>query len=138
MKGDWDTLHLAAQTGHLATVRMLLARGAAVGARSKEDGWTALHLAAEHGRGDIARFFIENGAAPDARPPASGPRGLVYAAARRGGGHVDAVRALLDGGAMIAMSDGNGCSALDYTVSHGHADVVHPLLQSFRIHLWMA
>jgi ankyrin repeat protein len=55
-------LIIAAQTGNVETVQLLLDYGADVNTRIEEDGRTALHVAAASGWPDIVRALLEHGA----------------------------------------------------------------------------
>ncbi len=60
-------LHLAAEGGHLDTVRELLERGADPTAEDKQ-GLSPLHLAAKGGHTDVVKLLLENRPAADAAP----------------------------------------------------------------------
>lgn len=62
----WSPLMLAADSGHLETVRLLLARGAVVN-YADQYGWTALHVAAKHRRQGVVRLLLRAGADAKAR-----------------------------------------------------------------------
>lgn len=66
---DWlgtSPLHLAAQYGHLSTVKVLLQAGISRDARTKVDR-TPLHIAAAEGHANIVDVLIRNGASINAR-----------------------------------------------------------------------
>lgn len=63
-------LHRAADEGHLAVAKVLLANGAEVDKRTLQGGLTALHIAAYRGHLDLVEFLIKNGADPNAQDPA--------------------------------------------------------------------
>ncbi|XP_068109697.1 GA-binding protein subunit beta-2-like [Hyperolius riggenbachi] len=66
---DWlgtSPLHLAAQSGHFSTVKVLLQAGISRDARTKVDR-TPLHLAADEGHAHIVDLLIKNGASVNAR-----------------------------------------------------------------------
>jgi ankyrin repeat protein len=62
LPGKVRPIHLAAQQGRTAVVRLLLDRGADINSRAYPTGQTALHFAAECGRIDVARVLLEHGA----------------------------------------------------------------------------
>jgi ankyrin repeat protein len=62
---DGCTAYWAAEQGHTAVLRQLLAAGAAVNAANAE-GYTALHWAAKQGHTAVARQLLHAGAAIDA------------------------------------------------------------------------
>ncbi len=51
------SLHLAAQNGHLESVKFLVQNGAEKEARQKND-WTPLHLAAQNGHLETVKFLV--------------------------------------------------------------------------------
>ena len=51
-------LHLAAGTGHLETVEMLIAKGAQVNGSAINNGWTPLFSAIAKKRTSIAKYLI--------------------------------------------------------------------------------
>jgi ankyrin repeat protein len=55
-EGDWTPLMIAAQTGHMEVVKVLLKAGASVGLRLS-DGRTALSLATAKGHADVAALL---------------------------------------------------------------------------------
>jgi ankyrin repeat protein len=59
---------VASYHGRLPVVEVLLARGAAVGARD-EDGDTALHHASSGGHTDVISALLDKGAASTSRTP---------------------------------------------------------------------
>jgi ankyrin repeat protein len=59
--GGWTGLHEAAACGHLATVRLLIDRGADANAREAGDNTTPLHWAAAHGHIDVVRALLDAG-----------------------------------------------------------------------------
>ncbi len=147
-------LMLAARTGSVDTLKLLLARGENVNAREHRTGTTALMWAAIDDRADGARALLEAGAEVNARsaiaqyphtPPAvigdaledgvsyvgqtvlpkGGWTALMYAARE---GAVSAARALVAAGADPNITDPDGTSALIFTIINGHYDVTSVLL----------
>jgi ankyrin repeat protein len=76
-QGGYTALMFAARQGDLATVRLLLARGADVNAESGADG-SALVIASAAGREDLALLLLDAGADP-ASADAGGVTALHYA-----------------------------------------------------------
>ena len=60
-KAGKTALHLAAKSGHLEIIQLLLERGADINTRDRK-GKTALHLAAKSGHLDITKLLLERGA----------------------------------------------------------------------------
>jgi hypothetical protein len=62
--GSWSRplLHLAAESGHLACVELLLARGLSVDVRDRGDNATALHWAAQGGHVPVMQRLLAAGA----------------------------------------------------------------------------
>jgi ankyrin repeat protein len=58
---EWSLLHVAAQSGHLAAVDLLLERGLDVNTREKGDDTYALHWAAAGGHVDVVRRLADAG-----------------------------------------------------------------------------
>ena len=127
-------LMTAARTGKPDAVRLLIAHGADVNARDSVQGQTALMWAAARNNAEAIRMLLAAGAdlqirtdAPrlaggrsvfgSVRQPATSFSALLFAVR---GGHLDAARALLHGGANVndSLSDGN--SALAVAAANAH------------------
>jgi ankyrin repeat protein len=93
-------LHVAAHSGHIATVQFLLNQGANVDARCYNN-FTPLHLTSN---GQIARILLAAGADPNARSSAGGT--VLQEAIREK--HVEVVQAIRDTGVELDL-----VSALD-------------------------
>ena len=63
-------LHRAADSGHLAVAKILVANGAEVDTPSRQGGLTPLHIAAYRGHQDLVEFLIKYGADVNAQDPA--------------------------------------------------------------------
>ncbi|KAF0721495.1 hypothetical protein Ae201684_019115 [Aphanomyces euteiches] len=57
-------LHVACESGHLAVIKFLLDKGAAINTTG-HDNRTALHFASNYGYLDVVKSLLENGAALD-------------------------------------------------------------------------
>lgn len=111
-------LQLASFFGHAEAVRVLLDRGADVGAVSANPmHLQALHSAAAGGHADVVRLLLEAGADPNARQQ-RGFTPLMAAAAR---GDEALVQVLLDAGANPAARSEDGNDAADLASERGHA-----------------
>jgi ankyrin repeat protein len=58
-KQGYDSLHLAAQYGHLGVINVLCEKGIDY-RQSKDTATTPLHLAAKNGFSDICEYLVEN------------------------------------------------------------------------------
>jgi ankyrin repeat protein len=115
-------LHLAARFGREDLVRLLVDRGARLGARD-EDGATALHLAARHGEAEVARVLLTAGADPGATTKLG--RTPLHDAAQGFGtsdgldARLEVARLLLARGADPNAREKSGFRPLRYVLSPG-------------------
>lgn len=58
---EWSLLHVAAWSGHLAAMDLLLARGLPVNVREKGDNTCAMHWAAAQGHLEVVRRLADAG-----------------------------------------------------------------------------
>jgi len=122
-------LQLAALGGHLACVRLLLARGAEPGACAA--GYNALHRACVRGHGEVVALLLQapGGAAPallELRDTGTGD-GRTPLAKAAAGGHAAVVSQLLAAGADARPVDARGLSARALAEAAGHEEVVRLL-----------
>ena len=117
-------LHCAAIGGHVATLTLLLARGALID-MPNEEGDTALMMAAHQGHGDSVRFLLERGAAVD-RQDYNGQT-VLYAAASSG--HKSIVELLLEKGADVDRQNHGEMTPLYVAAFMGHQSIVELLLE---------
>lgn len=125
-QGDGSTaLHWAAYNSQPEMVKLLLAGGANVHAKSRLGGLTPLMMAAKAGDAAIVSLLVA--AKSDVTTPnANGTTPLMFAAA---GGNAEAVRALLDAGAAVNAADTtNGQTALMFAAAQGRTEAVTLLL----------
>lgn len=115
----------AAASGNLATVGLLLQRGADPNHVVDHRGWSAIHWAAEEGHLEIVRVLLKAGANPNAAS-LSGTSPLHCAA---NGGHLSIVKLLLAQGAEPVKSTCHGWTALHHAAFMGHSHVVQGLLE---------
>ena len=98
--GRHTPIHIAAQGGHAAVLRLLLDRkaGAADVNATTTTGAVPLHFAAASGNAETIAILLDHGADVNAREPQWGQTALMFAA---GAGRTDAVKALLARGADV-------------------------------------
>lgn len=116
-------LMIAAWTGNIPMMELLVARGADVNRRN-ELGETALMHAAWRGQVAAMRWLIDKGALVDSPPMHWGA--LHYAAFS---GHAEAATLLLEYGADINARSTNGSSVLMMAVYEGHEALAKLLLE---------
>ena len=134
-------LMTAARTGDADAVRLLLVRGADPNARDSFRGQTALMWAAARNNAAAIHALAELGAdvraktASDERPPtgsrmfyAAPPTGFTAVMFAARGGHVDAVRVLLEAGAGVNDTLSDGQSALVVAVANANWELADYLL----------
>ncbi len=137
-------LMTASRVGNIEAVKALLDRGANPNAKESFKGQTALMWAAAEGHADIVKVLLAKGADPkilsddrDSTLPKL-PAGSPNAPVSRGGltalsfaarqGNIDALNALLDGGASINQKDVDGNSALVLAILNKHYDLAQVLV----------
>jgi ankyrin repeat protein len=120
-------LMLAAERGHVETMRVLMEAGAALDARDVgKRRWPALMHALHADCATAALALLEWGADPDACED-SGYSALMMAASR---GDRWVVDELLSRGASPTTELFLGFTALDYAIGYGHTGVVRRLLDA--------
>ncbi len=110
--------------GKIDAVRLLLARGAEVNARSA-NGTTPLYVAARFGQVEIAKLLVAGGA--DVNAVADGGTPLAQAAYRGGAGLVEL---LLASGADPKLPDGRGATPLHAAATWNAPDSAKRLLDA--------
>ena len=125
-QGDGMTaLHWAAYADDVKLLELLLARGASVGASTRNGAITPLLLAARVGNAAAVRALLRGGAASASRT-SDGATALMLAAAS---GSADTVAALLDGGAEIDATDmARGQTALMFAAATNRPAVISLLV----------
>ncbi|HYZ84792.1 MAG TPA: ankyrin repeat domain-containing protein, partial [Bryobacteraceae bacterium] len=139
MNGGESVLMLAARSGNVEAVKVLLARGANLNSRERL-GQTALMWAAAEGHTAVVRALIDAGADVDATLE-SGFKAFFFAVRE---GHLDTVRAFLAAGADVnAMMQrpsvpgkagnrprGPGTSPLMLAIQNGHYELAIALIDA--------
>jgi ankyrin repeat protein len=125
-------LHAAAAMGSAACVQLLVEANAPVDAAVVERGTRPLHLAARRGDARSVQLLVGAGADVDARTLGANDDGndtpLHFAAARRGGGDLASLVALLDAGAAFDVVNNRGMRAIDVAADAGNERAVVLLL----------
>eukprot|EP00435_Cladocopium_sp_Y103_P076078 s2_g75.t1 len=118
-------LHVAAGSGHVEVVALLLKSGASLETTDRR-GFTALRVAAFHGHAAAVEQLISAGATVDAAD--SGGSTALHYAARLGRAAV--AEQLISAGATVDAVDGNGKTPYDVAEQRGKRQVVgllHPV-----------
>jgi cytohesin len=118
-------LHCADRSGRAEAVRLLLAAGSAVDAKTATRD-TALHCAAENGHDGVAQLLLDAGAAVDAANT-HGATALHCAAYH---GHAEVAQLLLGAGSAVDAATADGWTPLFCAAVYGHAEAVQLLLDA--------
>lgn len=120
-------LHVAAQGGHMETVKLLLAAGAKVDVKDEESR-TALMLAVKGNYGEVASLLVKNGSDPNTKfVDAEGePHNLLMDAITVE--NTDFALLLTENGADLYYKDSKGVTTLLQASHRGLTDVVKALL----------
>ena len=120
----WTALHLAAFFNQPEAVRLLIASGADVNARSTNAMTNmALHAAVAGRATDVARILLESGAHVNARQ--HGGWTALHGAAQSG--NTELVRLLIAAGGDLRARADNQQGALDLALTGGHQEIVQLL-----------
>jgi len=122
----WTPLMLAANSGQLSIVQMLVRKGSEIDARGyggeQAEGMTALMAAAMNGHFEVVNFLIGRGANVNMRSR-SGFTALLLAASR---GHLSCVELLLKKGATVSVS------TVQVAEKNGHKEIVARLSEALN------
>ncbi len=116
---------VAAQSGHMEVMEVLLDRGADVNAQN-ETGQTALIGAASLGDAELVNFLLDRGADPNITNKESGFTALIAAT---WSDYPEIVETLLRKGAQVNAKDKFGKTPLKWAREKGHTQIIQ-LLQS--------
>jgi ankyrin repeat protein len=119
----YTPLHLAAEYGHLATVKQLLGKGAKPDGRAR-DGCTPIHLAALSGHSDVIDHLLDLTSDVDVQTD-YGYAPLHLAAEN---GHSATVKQLLGKGAKLSIQGKDGQTPLHLAAQNGHSSAIECLL----------
>lgn len=132
-----DAFFAACRTGDVAALRELLERDRSLVGERTENGATGLHVALRHP--DAVRLLLEYGADPNVRETGDNALPLHFAA---GGGPLESVRALLDGGSDVqGVGDAHRLDVIGWATVFAEArrDVVQLLVErGAKHHLFSA
>lgn len=118
-------LHVAAERGHAAVVRLMLPLMSQSDVDSSAWGGCApLHDAAGHGHTSVVKCLLDAEADPELSDE-GGWGALHYASSE---GHTDTVDCLLANGAHTDKPDRNGCTPIHYAAGEGYVAVLHSLV----------
>ncbi|CAD5209581.1 unnamed protein product [Bursaphelenchus xylophilus] len=120
-------LHLAAQSGHDALVRMLLNQGVQVDATSTTMNVIPLHLAAQQGHIAVVGMLLSRSTQQQHAKDWRGRTPLHLAAMN---GHYEMVSLLIAQGSNINVMDQNGWTGMHFATKAGHTNVVKLFVNS--------
>ena len=120
-------LIVTAESGDLETARVLLNRGALIGAKDG-NGQTALHLAATNGHGPVSGLLIDRGADKEAKDEEH--RTALHLAAAKG--HNPAIRLLVDRGANKKAKDVFGWGLLHTAAWNDQETTIQMLVKTLN------
>ncbi|KAL8365088.1 hypothetical protein RB595_004080 [Gaeumannomyces hyphopodioides] len=124
-------LSWAAENGHEAVVKLLLATGRVDVDAKDNNGWTPLSWAAEKGHEAVVELLLATGKIDVDAKDNNGRTPLWWAAAR---GHEAVVKLLLATGKVdVDAKDNNGRTLLSWAAENGHEAVVKLLLAIGKI-----
>lgn len=116
-------LYLAARSGHLPVVKMLLARRANPSSQNRDTGFTPLHVAGEYGHVAIVRVLLDAGVQPNVRNYRQ-QTPLWQVSWQKRSTDVEVARILIDAGATIDAPDKDGWTPLHIAVRHGNLPIL--------------
>lgn len=124
---SWDDetlLHLAAKQGLHVTAELLLQQGASAAALNSS-AESPLYTASHFGHPKVVTLLVSSSESSIDQKSTRGLSPLMIASRN---GHVEVVSQLLQAGADVGATDGQGRSALDFACRHGHLKIAGMLL----------
>eukprot|EP00438_Fugacium_kawagutii_P014801 Skav228790 [mRNA] locus=scaffold589:715744:719207:- [translate_table: standard] len=127
---DCNTLpiHVAASSGHMEVVGLLLEARADIEATTSVEGLSALHCAAREGHVDVLKFLLRAGAAKDA--PMLDGEGATALHIGAQNGQLEVVQVLLEANADVNKATVSGATAVIFGAEGGHLEVVQFLVEA--------
>jgi ankyrin repeat protein len=116
-------LHLAAESGSLDIIKLLLDKGVSVNLTNRDDS-TPLHVSAKFGHLEATKALFERGAAVDSTNK-YGDTPLMISAHK---GKLETFRYLIEIGADINIHDANKNTAFHFAAASGSVDIINLLL----------
>lgn len=120
----YTPLMMSSQNGTVATVRVLLSRGAKMEMKDFKCGYSALILASKYGHRDVAEELLRRGALTNTTD-GKGKTALMHASKY---GHLHVVMVLLKYGLSVNVTDESGWTALHFASKFGHKDITDYLV----------
>jgi ankyrin repeat protein len=135
----WTPLNSAASQGFVRVVRLLLAEGAELDEKDKDDS-TPLYLASANGHAKVVKRLLwaaksqgaEEGSKTIPSVEIASGGGLTPLIAAATEGHSQVVRLLLDAGADLDAVGKDKETALKGAIKNGHADVIKLLYEKMK------
>lgn len=110
--GDAEDLIDAARIGDISTVKVLLAKGVDVNAKTNDHGTTVLMVASQQGYIEIVQVLLAKGA--DVNTKSNNYIGATALMLACNGGYLEVVQALIAKGADVDAKTNNGMTALGF------------------------
>jgi len=117
-------LHTAAQKGQIEVARFLLANGADIEAKTRNQGWTPLHWSVFEGHKAMVDFLLSQKA--DVQATDNNGATPLHLAARKGFKSV--MELLLDHHAEVDARDNSGETPLHYAAASGNTAIIELLI----------
>lgn len=122
-KNKISYLSLAANRGHLDSVKLILLQGVDINEANSEK--TALIYAAEEGHLEVVKYLHSQGAKLDQKTKSSKSDALLLASRH---GHLDVVKYLVENGCDVNSKDNHGSTPLIMASYFGYTDIARYLV----------
>ncbi|PNP59488.1 hypothetical protein THARTR1_00978 [Trichoderma harzianum] len=124
---DRQPIHLAAQSGYLDMVKLLLEKDSTCASVPSSSGSTAIWLAAQQGHLEIVRLLVKCRGIDVNAATTDDMRTPIHQAAQNG--HVDIVKLLLDANAEHDQPDSDNITPLWSAAQQGYNEIVQILIE---------